>query len=417
MDLYKAATGPLVEASVNDQRFLLNFIMGTYLGPDVKIDFPRRSASERIAEGLPSYCVTDLGSAFLKLSEIESLYYYILRNAHPTAVLKLQSLYLYFKGKLPPPNLDFLEDERQFTDFFPPDIHRQARYKSCFKIFRGIVLIVDPDVSYIKQADLERFRHLTGVHDLKIDRDEAQLYRHAYRIDKEESQQINYMRCSVETSANDVPNGNAAASAHRRNPLKKRRLSDPLQMQVPPQITVTMPIHVKPPIIETVPVKTPDLAGPAMVVLTSTPRIEHWNPKTSIMLTGTAKDGRAGPPVGLVDIGISKDAYLFQVALPGVKRDPCQFSCEIECDGKVQLRGVTTTGERTILKHSRVFQMKTQQLCPPGPFTVMFHLPGPVDPRLFTARFGSDSILEAIVMKYREPRPFSTGQVNFTLGK
>ena len=47
--------------------------------------------------------------------------------------------------------------------------------------------------------------------------------------------------------------------------------------------------------------------------------------KPSVVLTGTAKEGSAGPPVGLVDIGESEGAYLFRVALPGVKKDQCKY--------------------------------------------------------------------------------------------
>ena len=43
--------------------------------------------------------------------------------------------------------------------------------------------------------------------------------------------------------------------------------------------------------------------------------------KPSVILSGTAKEGSAGPPIGLVDIGISENAYLFRVALPGIRRN------------------------------------------------------------------------------------------------
>lgn len=75
------------------------------------------------------------------------------------------------------------------------------------------------------------------------------------------------------------------------------------------------------------------------------------------------------------------------------------FSCEIESNGKVHLRG-STSGGRTIKKRSRVFEMEFQQLCPPGPFTLSFSLPGPVDPRLFAPNFRSDGIFEAVVLKH-----------------
>nr|DAD22320.1 TPA_asm: hypothetical protein HUJ06_023783 [Nelumbo nucifera] len=40
-------------------------------------------------------------------------------------------------------------------------------------------------------------------------------------------------------------------------------------------------------------------------------------------------------------------------------------------------------------------------VCPPGPFTISFSLPVPVDPRLFLPDLRSDGILE-VVMKYRK---------------
>lgn len=48
---------------------------------------------------------------------------------------------------------------------------------------------------------------------------------------------------------------------------------------------------------------------------------DHMKLKPSVILTGTAKEGSSGPPIGLVDIGVSEGAYLFRVALPGVRKD------------------------------------------------------------------------------------------------
>lgn len=87
-----------------------------------------------------------------------------------------------------------------------------------------------------------------------------------------------------------------------------------------------------------------------------------------------------------------------------------EFKCEVEGDGKVTIRGTTTTGEACIVKDQRVFNMMSQFLCPPGPFTVSFRLPGPVEPSQFTGTFGSDGILEGVVMKQR-PR---SGAANLT---
>jgi hypothetical protein len=76
-----------------------------------------------------------------------------------------------------------------------------------------------------------------------------------------------------------------------------------------------------------------------------------------------------------------------------------EFSCEVDTNGKVLINGVTTTGEKTVSRYSQVFQMQTQNLCPPGHFSVTFQLPGPVDPHQFSGNFGTDGILEGMVMK------------------
>lgn len=43
--------------------------------------------------------------------------------------------------------------------------------------------------------------------------------------------------------------------------------------------------------------------------------------KLSTVVTGSAGQGKIGPPLGVVDIGVSESAYLFRVALPGVRKD------------------------------------------------------------------------------------------------
>lgn len=79
------------------------------------------------------------------------------------------------------------------------------------------------------------------------------------------------------------------------------------------------------------------------------------------------------------------------------------LSCEIERDGKVHLQGVITGGELAKKNPKTEYHMNVAQLSPPGPFTISFKLPGPVDPRLFSPTFRSDGILEGVVMKYRAP--------------
>lgn len=48
--------------------------------------------------------------------------------------------------------------------------------------------------------------------------------------------------------------------------------------------------------------------------------------KRLVNLSGTAKDAKEGPPLGLVDVGESPRAYLFQVSLPGVCKPQCKYS-------------------------------------------------------------------------------------------
>ncbi|XP_057963435.1 alpha-crystallin domain-containing protein 22.3 [Malania oleifera] len=145
-------------------------------------------------------------------------------------------------------------------------------------------------------------------------------------------------------------------------------------------------------------------SGPAMVFLPSHPEEEEWDKivaatKWGVGLTGSAAMGKVGPTVGLVDIGECEDSYMFRVSLPGVASDENDFSFNIEPDGKVVIKGVTTTGERIVCKHSQIFEMQTQNMCPPGHFSVTFHLPGPVDKTQLSASFGIDGVLQGVVKK------------------
>ena len=72
-------------------------------------------------------------------------------------------------------------------------------------------------------------------------------------------------------------------------------------------------------------------------------------------------------------------------------------NCDIERDGRVHIHGSVTGG---VSKDSTtVYEMKVQELSPPGRFTITFNLPGPVDPRLASPNFRSDGILEIVIFK------------------
>ena len=74
------------------------------------------------------------------------------------------------------------------------------------------------------------------------------------------------------------------------------------------------------------------------------------------------------------------------------------FSCVVEPSGKVVIKGVTT-GVKRVYRYNQVFEMISQNLSPPGPFSISFELPGPVDEQQFTRSFGLDGLLEGIVKK------------------
>lgn len=71
------------------------------------------------------------------------------------------------------------------------------------------------------------------------------------------------------------------------------------------------------------------LHGPCMMPLLPIPNLQERSSDLPIILNGTANRVGTGPPVGAVDIGVSKCAYYFRVALPGVKKDPgmVPFAC------------------------------------------------------------------------------------------
>ncbi|GAA0147400.1 hypothetical protein Leryth_002825 [Lithospermum erythrorhizon] len=141
---------------------------------------------------------------------------------------------------------------------------------------------------------------------------------------------------------------------------------------------------------------------PCMIAPLPIPFSGERNSRASLVLTGSACKGGTVPPIGAVDIGVSKSAYYFRIALPGVKNDPGQVSCEIEQNGKVHIRGVTSTGGETVSRYSRIYKMIFQHQRPPGPFTISFSLPGPVDARLCALNFRSDGIFEAGVAKFEQ---------------
>lgn len=290
------------KASITDQHFMLNFIMSNYVGPDIESESFRKSASQRFAEGLPLYAANHLGGSFVSISQLESLYYYVMRNAHLTLIVSKNLLHMYIRGNLLLPRSGLPEDCEQFTSHFPSSIHEQTSYPGSFNIVKGIVLIDDPEISFIPRDDLEKFRALSGANTLKLDVDDFLCFHHEYvkKCDKKEG-------CD-----NMSERGNHAMMAS--DETRKIPRSDTEEMQnltcPPEQQDVKTEAYME----------TLNWDKPCILPLLTTPNVENEVSKASIILTGTAKQGRTGPPIGVVDIGVNKVAYFFQVALPGVKR-------------------------------------------------------------------------------------------------
>ncbi|WRX25055.1 hypothetical protein QQP08_017542 [Theobroma cacao] len=161
--------------------------------------------------------------------------------------------------------------------------------------------------------------------------------------------------------------------------------------------------------------KASERIGPAMIFLPSQSTREELDnmmahTKYGVALTGAAATGSIGPLRGLRNISESEDSYHFRVNVPGASMEKGMiivisefmsagdFSCDIEPDGTVVIKGISTTGEKVVHWGSLVFEMLTQNLGPLGPFTISFQLPGPVNPQEVVSRL-ADGIFEAIVKK------------------
>ncbi|KAH0726791.1 increased DNA methylation 2 [Solanum tuberosum] len=475
----------------DDQFFLLYFIIGTYFGPDLLVEYPKRSVLQRKGLGLPPYSSNQLAGSCLRTIEVERVYYHALRKADRSVVLAQPWLHQYFHGKLPTLYRKQPAAYPRFCDLFPPSLHPHLCC-DVYNVIANIVFINDPDTSYIEPDSVKRFKKLTGLEHLVMDKDctksQADVdYEALSNVRKTEMSNpddiLQYASLAASTSSlpyketpsctepfNDLPLDNEQFDYMSFTSLLKDASDEPFN-GVPPDSNgqsdtrpfssllknacdgsfSNMPPHPNgqfettlcrsllkndgvgqfddaPPDSSTKSDGTPfsslfkdvsplaeESMGPSskhtnsedlelsIVFLPSRPSEEELSnivaaTKSGFAVAGSAAKGKIGPVLGLLDVGESEDAYLFRVSLPGVKRDEREFICEVEIDGKVLIKGMTT-GDRTVHKYSQVFEMQTQNLCPTGDFTISFKLPGPVDPQEFSGIFGTDGILEGIVLK------------------
>ena len=283
-----------------DQLFFA-YLHHEHLGPDVYSDNPRQSASQRLAEGLPPYTSKNLGASFISISQLEILYYYVLRYAHPGLVLEPNVLHSYLEGNLPLPSSELL-DCRHFTSFFSLNIHEHKRYSINNEIIKGIVLIDDPVTSLMKE-DVERFKSLSGGGVLKIDKIKSLSYEHGYQKSKEDDEQNN-MKNSEERISGSIANGNGNASAKFQENNTRMHQVNSMPMSVVPPVT-SMLRHVSEGAFK----RTCKRDGPAMMPLITVPNMDQCFSDSSIILSGTAKKGIVGPPIGVLDIGVRSEEH------------------------------------------------------------------------------------------------------------
>lgn len=309
----------------DDQCFLLYFIMGTYFGPDINGE--KKSVLQRVAEGLPSYTRDQLATSYMKVSELERIYYYILRNVDKSLTVKLTFLRRFIQGLEGSSNCNY----PQFTDLFPLELHPQSMFKgNRFKIIDSIVFIDNPEVFFLSQEDIERFKRLSGLEDFFVDKDVARLYNcmdgnglRNKSVGKVEVKKI------IPLPLPELQSSTKNTSSRKVN--ESDDFSDP-------KYQLTCAREVTP--ISCVPFNggmaldgeddSVKVGGPAALFLPSRPTKKEWSKivaatNSGFALTGSAAMGRIGPIIGLVDIGESEDSYLFRMPLPGVKREESKF--------------------------------------------------------------------------------------------
>ncbi|KAL9253655.1 Increased DNA methylation 3-like protein [Drosera capensis] len=383
----------------DDSLFILYLIMGTYFGPDIKDERPRKSILQRKAEGLPLYTADQLEGSSIRTSEVEETYYKLLQEADAAVKVKVSTLRKFIEGSL---TIDGIDDIcPQFADLFLLDLHPHSVSRRKFRLIGNVVPIDEPETAFLGQDVIEKFKRLTGLHEFPRVVNSAKLENSV-----------------VLRGPDTMEGGFGTDSLDDYLSLQKKRgqsfdgleakhnLSDG-QGSIPETAGLRdwwQELQILGAIPSDADSGSKAIDGPAMVFLppqTTTEELDGAIACTegAFALAGNATKGQVGPVIGLMDIAESEESYLFRVALPGVKREDGAFRCEVESDGKVLIIGETTTGEKTVYRYTQAFEMLTRNLCPPGPFTISFRLPGPVDPLKFSGSFGTDGIMEGLVIK------------------
>ncbi|XP_076955173.1 uncharacterized protein LOC143629910 [Bidens hawaiensis] len=121
--------------------------------------------------------------------------------------------------------------------------------------------------------------------------------------------------------------------------------------------------------------------------------------KKGIADSGSAAGGLIRPLIGSFDVSDNNGGFLFCVALPGVEKNG-KFKCDVQEDGTITIHGATSTGGKKVHSHNMMFDIHTQNLCPPGDFLVSFKLPAHVDPTTLEHVLGN-GVLEGLSRRNR----------------
>ncbi|RWR93732.1 increased DNA methylation 2-like protein [Cinnamomum micranthum f. kanehirae] len=378
-----------------DQHFLLLFIFCHYFGPDLKDERPRKSVFQRIVEGLPPYTTHELAGSRLRTLEVERVYYYVLRMAKKSDIVERETLHKFLNyGCLHSPSRDSNVDLGQFPQLFPPHLHRQYRFEDQYQVIENIVLINKPNTSFINTVVAMRFKKLTGLEFFFLDAEAALSYCRICGIADNMIEELD----DEELAESSLPRSREMGMGNLRYVRPLRYLSpynnsnntsdnSEVHNNVTPLPTDMYNLH--------------DESG--MVFYPSDPTAEEWSEfvdaaRKAIGFEGIAVEIPDGPLISLLDIRACEDAYWFRILLPGVKPDG-KFVYSIKDERKMILRGVTVTGWKMLVRQSRQLDLQRDQLCPPGEFSVVFQLPGPVESKEMTSNLGSDGVFVGVVKK------------------
>ncbi|XP_039155826.1 increased DNA methylation 3-like [Eucalyptus grandis] len=371
----------------NDQRLLLTVIFGTYFGPQLREERPpHKSAMQRIRKRLPQYTPDQLAGSQMLVMQLMHIYYYILRKASKSVVLAPSLLLKFFSDTVPVKVLGPNSNYPRFIDLFPIDLHPWSFVEERFMAIDNVVFIDNPSTSFLREEVVARFKSLTGLQEFILDKDAAILP--AYVTDKSFYEVVAREAHSDGQSHFFMPSG----GSHRRRCKSNVALDvKPLRM-VPHEGSPSTSAWFSG--VRDTYFKA-QLDGRVVFSPLSTSEGQYHGAAATcsagVGVAGNADVRLTGSTTWRVNLAESEDCYLFQVSLPGVRRDQT-FGWEVDMSGEVLIEGETATS-------GQVVESRTGNLCPSGHFSLCFQLPGRVDPRLSNCNFGSDGIFEGVVKK------------------